>query len=700
VNLEDAIQTLAQECAELLDAMENALLRLEHVPTDTDLINEVFRAAHTIKGSAGLFGFDGVVQFAHHVESVLDRVREGSLAIDEELTALLLACCDHLGVLTRAATTGQPDTEHTRSAELSARLAQRLGPARSAAPPAAAHNTLSPAGAPPAASLAVWQIQLAFGRDVLRNGMDPLAFLRYLARLGEIRQIATRLTAPPAHEVDPESCYLGFEIRFESAATRAAIAQVFEFVQDDCDIRIELEPSDFPGGASGATEGPAPSASRPLPALDSLPELDAPRAAASATEAAPRETEARSDSRARDGRLIRVDADKLDQLIDLVGELVIAGAGNRLHAERAGAASLIEAASGVSRLVEEVRNATLGLRMVQIGATFQRFHRVVRDVSHELGKDIALVIEGAETELDKSMVEKLGDPLLHLVRNAMDHGIEPVERRLQAGKQERGLLRLNAYHDSGSVVVEVSDDGGGLHRDRILDKAIERGLVARDQQLTDREVFALIFEAGFSTADKISNLSGRGVGMDVVRSAIEALRGTVELESQPGRGTTVRLRLPLTLAIIEGFLVRTGPVHYVIPLEMVVECLGFNPHDRRSAEDRGFINVRDMAMPIVRLADHFALRSERSARENVVVVKGATGHVAGLVVDELMGELQTVIKPLGKLFSQVRGISGTALLGSGDVALILDVNMLVSELLRSNDKQRRTSGAAVTRAAN
>jgi len=395
-----------------------------------------------------------------------------------------------------------------------------------------------------------------------------------------------------------------------------------------------------------------------------------------------------------------VDADKLDQLIDLVGELVIAGAGNRLHAERAGVASLIEAASGVSRLVEEVRNATLGLRMVQIGATFQRFHRVVRDVSHELGKDIALVIEGAETELDKSMVEKLGDPLLHLVRNAIDHGIEPVERRREAGKQERGQLQLNAYHDSGSVVVEVSDDGGGLHRDRILDKAIERGLVARDQQLTDREVFALIFEAGFSTADKISNLSGRGVGMDVVKRAIEALRGTVELESQPGRGTTVRLRLPLTLAIIEGFLVRSGPVHYVIPLEMVVECLGFNPNDRRSAQDRGFINVRDMAMPIVRLAEFFALRTERGARENVVVVKGANGHVAGLVVDDLVGELQTVIKPLGKLFSHVRGISGTALLGSGDVALILDVNMLVSELSRSSDKQRRSSGAAVARAPN
>jgi two-component system, chemotaxis family, sensor kinase CheA len=396
----------------------------------------------------------------------------------------------------------------------------------------------------------------------------------------------------------------------------------------------------------------------------------------------------------REGRLIRVDAEKLDQLIDLVGELVIAGAGSRLHAERSGHTALVESATSVSRLVEEVRNAALGLRMVPIGATFQRFHRVVRDVSHELGKDIELAIEGADTELDKSMVEKLGDPLLHLVRNAIDHGIESVEARRQAGKSPRGRLKLNAFHDSGSVIVEVSDDGGGLRRERILEKAIERGLVQSDHNLSDREVFDLIFEAGFSTVDKVSNLSGRGVGMDVVRSSIEAMRGMVELRSQPGHGTTVSIRLPLTLAIIDGFLVRSGSVHYVIPLEMVDECLGFSPDDRRSAKERGFISVRGQALPVVHLSDTFGLAGGKGPREDVVVVKSGA-QAAGLIVDELLGELQTVIKPLGNLFGQVRGISGSALLGSGEVALILDVNAVVHDLARSDGTpQRRANGSA------
>jgi two-component system, chemotaxis family, sensor kinase CheA len=686
LNLDDAIQTFAHECAELLLAMENALLRLEAEPTNAELVNEVFRAAHTIKGSAGLFGFDSIVHFAHHVESALDRVRGGSIIIDADTTALLLECCDHVGALVRAATAREaPDAASSAKSD---RLVSRLAPllARPSAGPApAAEETAEPFGADPPGAERVFSIQLGFGREVLRHGMDPLAFLRYLQRLGTIVDLALNADAlPAAHEVDPECCYLSFDLRFRSAASQTEIEQVFEFVRDDCEIAIVPEAEAAPSTPARETREPSPHAALAAP--------EAPAPAASGPKA--EETDpTRNEPRAREGRLIRVDAEKLDQLIDLVGELVIAGAGSRLHAERSGHSALVESAASVSRLVEEVRNAALGLRMVPIGATFQRFHRVVRDVSHELGKDIELAIEGADTELDKSMVEKLGDPLLHLVRNSIDHGIEPVEARRQAGKSPRGRLRLNAYHDSGSVVVEVSDDGGGLRRERILEKAIERGLVQRDQVLSDREVFALIFEAGFSTADKVSNLSGRGVGMDVVRSSIESMRGMVELQSQPGRGTTVSIRLPLTLAIIDGFLVRSGTAHYVIPLEMVVECLGFSTADRRSAKERGFISVRGQALPVVRLSDSFALPGGDGPREDVVVVKSGT-QAAGLVVDELLGELQTVIKPLGSLFGQVRGISGSALLGSGEVALILDVNAVIHDLARSKaGSSKRTNGA-------
>lgn len=725
MDLSEAIQTFKHESAELLEAMENALLRMEIEPGETELVHEVFRAAHTIKGSAGLFGFDAVVHFAHHVESVLDRVRDGGLTIDANLTALLLASRDHIGALVRIATGSEltSDEAEAQGAALIGRLEPLLTPKAAAiAASIRPRATGAPAGKPaatgsgenarPAAAEGgadEWNIHLGFGREVLRQGMDPLSFLRYLARLGEIRRIYTLTDAlPPARQMDPECCYLRFEITFRSTASQAEIENVFEFVRDDCAIVVRRRQPTLPPPTLATTSFPAPAhlsrraqipsgvvheLSALVPAPSPADEPEAPvRALLNKAEAG---DAARGEARAREGRLIRVDAEKLDQLIDLVGELVIAGAGSRLHAERSGQSALVESATSVSRLVEEVRNAALGLRMVPIGATFQRFHRVVRDVSHELGKDIELSIEGADTELDKSMVEKLGDPLLHLVRNAIDHGIESVAARREAGKSERGRIGLNAYHDSGSIVVEVSDDGRGLRRERILEKAVAVGLVAPDQSLTDREVFDLIFEAGFSTADKVSNLSGRGVGMDVVRRSIEALRGVVELESQAERGTLVRIRLPLTLAIIDGFLVRSGKAHYVIPLEMVVECLGFSSTDRRSAKERGFIGVRGQVMPVVRLNEAFGMPIESGPREDVVVVRSGS-QTAGLVVDELLGELQTVIKPLGKMFENVRGISGSALLGSGDVALILDVNALVQSLAKRTEKlSRRTSAANV-----
>jgi two-component system chemotaxis sensor kinase CheA len=387
-----------------------------------------------------------------------------------------------------------------------------------------------------------------------------------------------------------------------------------------------------------------------------------------------------------ESRSIRVDADKLDQLINLVGELIIAGANVNMIAHRAKVVELEESTSKLSTLVEEVRDSALQLRMVKIGATFNRFQRVVHDVSRELGKDIALVIEGEDTELDKTVVEKIGDPLMHLIRNSMDHGIESAEVRRAQGKSEQGMVRLNAFHDSGSIVITVEDDGGGLKRDRILAKAIERGLVEVGHSLTDEEVYGLVLEAGFSTAEKVSNLSGRGVGMDVVKRNITALRGTVSMSSEEGCGTTVTVRLPLTLAIIDGFLIGVDKAVYAIPLDMIEECVAF------SAEpDHDYTNLRGEVLPFIRLRQLFGMRGESAKGENIVVLKHGNQR-AGLVVDTLLGEFQTVIKPLGKMFSQVKCVSGSTILGSGDVALILDVPSLVQQAIVGTEASVAAAG--------
>jgi two-component system chemotaxis sensor kinase CheA len=380
---------------------------------------------------------------------------------------------------------------------------------------------------------------------------------------------------------------------------------------------------------------------------------------------------------AAESRSIRVDADKLDQLINLVGELIIAGASVNLIARRARIVELQESTSKLSMLVEEVRDSALQLRMVKIGATFNRFQRVVHDVSRELGKSVALHIAGEDTELDKTVVEKIGDPLMHLVRNSLDHGIESAEVRAKCGKPAQGTLTLNAFHDSGSIVIMVQDDGGGLKRERILAKATERGLVESGHHLTDAEVYALIFEPGFSTAEKVTNLSGRGVGLDVVKRNITALRGTVGLSSVEGQGTTVTVRLPLTLAIIDGFLVQVGKAVFAIPLDMIEECIAFT-----AEPGHDYTNLRGQVLPFIRLRELFAIRAEAPRSENIVVLKHGD-QTAGLVVDKLLGEFQTVIKPLGDMFNQVQCISGSTILGSGDVALILDVPALVRQAVRT-----------------
>ncbi|WXF88141.1 chemotaxis protein CheA [Pseudomonas syringae pv. atrofaciens] len=683
INLDQAQQTFIVEARELLQAMEESLLQLESEPGDQDAIGAVFRAAHTIKGSAGLFGLTPIVSFTHIVEDVLDRLREGSVSVNAELIAVLLKSGDHmLELIDVVASRGQQMQQPALEREAALRQALQVfqAPASAGAADSASASVVS--DDEPSAEV-LWHISLRFGVDVFRNGMDPLSFLRYLNTLGQMVQVTTVTDSIPAVEAwDPESCHLGFEIDFRSAAGHAAINEVFDFVREDCAVEITaVNETPTPVEPTGTELVSQPEHSPIVASGELLGDQRAvPRTPATATATAVERPSSASEQKNKDGRYVRVNADKLDELINLVGELVIASAGASLLAKSCDNDPLQEASSTVSGLVEQILDGALHLRMIPIGDTFNRFRRVVRDVSQELGKDIDLIINGAETELDKTVVEKIGDPLMHLLRNSMDHGIESAEARRAAGKPAKGHLSLNAYHDSGSIVIEIADDGAGLNRERILDKAQQRGLVAAGASLTDQEIYNLIFEPGFSTAEAVTNLSGRGVGMDVVKRNITLLRGTVDLDSQPGQGTIVRIRLPLTLAIINGFLVGIDQSTYVIPLDMVQECIELDEHNRQLTRDSGYLDLRGEVLPLVYLRDHFNHEGPAARRQNVVVVRYAE-HKAGLVVDDLLGEFQTVIKPLGKLFGALRGISGSTILGSGAVALILDIPALLNQIV-------------------
>ena len=709
MNLDQALLIFIAESRELLEDMESSLLALEQTDDKSELINSIFRAAHTIKGSSGLFSLDHVVAFTHVVENVLDRVRGGTLAISDDLVATLLQCCDHIKALIDGVQAGQLDADEATkeaAAPLLVALHAVLGtPGGGVAALVAEHEVDSTQRMPgKGGGSDHWHLSMQFGPEVLRMGMDPLSFIRYLSTLGRIVDILTipdRLPAPSAME--PELCYLAFEMSLDTKADKAAIERAFEFVQGDVRLRILPPNSQVDEYIRLIKESPeiserigelmvrcgALTRQELDNALNTQADTIPPRqlgailveqqsVPAEVVDAALTKQKQVKEVQAQESRSVRVDADKLDQLINLVGELIIAGASVNMIAHRAKVIELEEATSKLSMLVEEVRDSALQLRMVKIGATFSRFQRVVHDVSRDLGKDIALIIEGEDTELDKTVVEKIGDPLMHLVRNSMDHGIESAELRAARGKPLKGTLKLNAFHDSGAIVITVQDDGGGLKKERILAKAIERGLVEAGHHLSDSEIYALVFEPGFSTAEQITNLSGRGVGLDVVKRNITALRGTVGLSSEEGVGTTVTVRLPLTLAIIDGFLVEVAKRVFAIPLDMIEECVAYT-----AEPDHDYTNLRGQVLPFIKLRDLFGITNPPPVKgENIVVLKYA-GQKAGLVVDTLLGEFQTVIKPLGQMFNQVTCISGSTILGSGDVALILDVPQLVKRSVNS-----------------
>ncbi len=699
MDMDQVKQTFIVECRELLAAMEDALLAQEDQVESAESINAIFRAVHTIKGSAGLFGLDAIVHFSHTVESVMDRVRSGQVKMTPELTGLFLECHDHLVRMIGGIHGDAPEPPEVKAEgeRLMAALVPWLEGALATVPKAVTPQL----AAREETGRDFWHISVRFGPQVLQNGMDPLSFVRYLRTLGRMVHLHSLLEKLPAGaSYDPELCYLGLEMDLDTPADRATLEDVFEFVRDDSQIRL-IPPNakveeyirliqELPEGeqylgeilvAGGCItprdleqalavqkteEDPGRRIGTILVQDQSVP----PPVVAAALDKQKKFQE----RQASEMRVVKVAAEKLDKLVNLVGELVIAGASAQVLARQAHDGRLLEATATFNKLVEEIRDNALSLRMVQIGETFSRFRRIVRDVSRELGKDIELEIQGGETELDKTIVEKISDPLMHIVRNSIDHGIEPAEVRKARGKPATGSLCLNAYHESGSIVIEVADDGGGLDRRRILAKAIEKGMVQEGAELSDNEIHNLIFEPGFSTAAALSNLSGRGVGMDVVRRNIDELRGSIELESYEGSGTTLRIRLPLTLAIIDGFRVEVDSTCYVVPLDMVIECLDLGPF--LESEENHLVNLRGEVLPFLRLREVFGLPGSAPPKERVVVVQYGETR-AGIVVDRLLGEFQTVIKPLGELFRNLKGVGGSTILGSGEVALILDVPQLV-----------------------
>ncbi len=706
-DLEAATQTFFTEAKDLLEAMESALLRDLDELTDSETLNEIFRAAHTIKGSAGLFNMATIVGFTHVVENVLDRARGQEIIIDQDLQGLLLTCRDHIGDLVEDAADGCESSEQTlaHGEELLSKLFPYLGEA------AAEENAEEPAQSEQekdSEAEGPWHISLRLNPDVLRDGMDPMSFIRYLSGMGELRQIATLEERLPdtVDEFDPETLYLGFELDVETKASREEIQEVFDFVKIGSEITI-LPPSSkvseyielirsMPESEqrlgvilvrSGAITQRELEEALDQQTVQSMENQDIAMLGeilAKEKSVAPQLVEAALDKQKKfsekrqDRQVVRVDAEKLDILINLIGELVISHQRVDLLATKTGHSQLLDAVNELGGFTEYIRDAALTLRMVPIGDIFQRFRRVVRDTAAELNKKIELKIRGAETELDRSMVEKLSDPLTHIVRNAIDHGIESPEHRLKIGKPEVGTVLLSAYHDSGIIVIEITDDGAGLNVEKIREKAIVKGVLDANATISDTELKQLVFHPGLSTASEVTNLSGRGVGMDVVKKNIDALQGSADVDSSPGKGTRLRIRLPLTLAIIDGFHVVCRNTHFIVPQNTVLECINLSVLKRD--QGRNCVNLRGDQIPTIRLSEVYNIPAPvnelEELREELVVVQFGDNR-AGVIVEGLFGEVQTVVKPLSPLFQSLQGIGGSSLLGSGDIAFILDIPQLI-----------------------
>ncbi|HEX4007923.1 MAG TPA: chemotaxis protein CheA [Acidobacteriaceae bacterium] len=671
----DFRQSFREEAREILVDLEACLLELNERRDDGEVVGRVFRALHTIKGSGAMFGFDDLAAFTHNLENAFDEVRKDHIAVTAELVDLTLSALDQI----RGMVEGSGDDPAACARILTAvgaLMARPQSPTTTHADPAgnagSAANAERVTAAPPAGTAEegerrVWRIHFAPGPEMLRNGADPLLLLRELGQMGTLAVEAELAAIPPLAELEPDRCYVSWEMTLATGAGLDAIRDVFIFVEDLCELQI--------APAAGENDGSADATAR---------SLEDPRSTAGR----------RSYDRPDNAASLRVPAARLDQLVNLVGELVTVQARLSEIATRSEDGAVGVVAEEIERLTAALRENSMNLRMMPIRGTFERFRRLVHDLARDLGKNVELTIEGADTELDKTVIDQLGDPLMHLIRNSMDHGIESPAERAAQGKRPMATIHLAARHSGASVVVEVSDDGAGIDSEAVRARAIERGLAGDDTPLSDEEIFAFIFQAGFSTARQVTDVSGRGVGMDVVRQRVESLHGSIDVASRRGEGTRVALRLPLTLAIIDGLLVTVGDGHFVLPLLSTLECVELTRADVEQANGRHVACVRGEIIPYIRLRQYFRQNTPPPEREQIMIVESEIGR-CGLVVDQVLGSCQTVIRNLGRFYRQVQMVSGATILGNGTLALILDPQRLVQEATRAQGTRRRPPRSSI-----
>jgi two-component system chemotaxis sensor kinase CheA len=701
-----------EEAAEHLAVVEEGLLNLEQHPEDLDLLNKIFRSAHSIKGTSGMFGFNAVAQFTHKMETLLDLLRNGQKAVSPAIADLLLRSTDCLKTLIESVKGGAVVDEETVQ-----RLTEELA--------AASQLHSQPATANPREVMAVssgdgthaqtYAITWTPPEWLFQRGLDPLQSLKELQGLGNLTAVVIDLSRlPDLAEIDPERCYLSWSMRLTTGKDMKAIEAVFEFVKEDSTLTIEtLEVkteektrTHEPSSTLTSTFVSEPDQPKPLgeilvesgvvsrETLDNalaqqkrvgqiLVEQQAatPQQIDQALQKQ-KQQESAVQSKKTDTASIRVDTDKIDKLINLVGELVITQSmlsdlGSRFDMGQL--AVLLERMAQLERNTREIQERVMSIRMLPIGTAFSRFPRLVRDLSAKVGKKIQLILSGEETELDKTVIESIGDPLTHLVRNSADHGLEPPEERLDNNKPELGTIRLNAFHEGGSICITVEDDGHGLNRDKIIAKAVKQGLIGENEKLSDDQIWPLIFKPGFSTAEKVTDVSGRGVGMDVVKRNIEALGGTISIKTATGKGTTFTLKLPLTLAIIEGMTVRVGKETYIVPLLSILESIQPKAGAIKTVVGKGeLINVRGTYLPMMRLYDMFCLQPEiTDPTKAILLILETEGERVAVMVDEILGQQQVVIKSMEQNFRKVEGVAGATILGDGTVGFILDVRGLL-----------------------
>ncbi|MDQ2641634.1 MAG: chemotaxis protein CheA [Pseudomonadota bacterium] len=674
------------ESFELLDAMEAALLRLTPGTADVETVNTIFRVAHSIKGGAGMFGFNQIASFTHTLETLLDELRSDRMQVTAPMCDGLLSSVD----LIRAMLTAQQKQQAwdaTEAQALQEQFREMVEPAPASAPPvpvpgpATMPGAVKPAAKPVTPGIATWRISFAPLPALLARGVDPVRLFEDLAGLGKVTVNADLSALPALQEVDPAQCRIRWQLTLATPMPRASIELIFDWAEGDCELVIERVEA-----CASATVEPASATTVASLVAAPVPPPVAAAAAAAAPVPAPATVEVNS---------IRVAIEKIDELLNVVGEVVITQSMLGQLAKDFEGVNADRLRAGLTQLesnVRELQESVMRVRMLPVGSVFSRFPRLVRDLSARLGKQIRLQLSGEQTELDKTVLEKIGDPLVHLVRNSVDHGIETVEERLAAGKPVEGTITLNAFHKGGTIKIVISDDGKGLHRDKLMEKARAKGLIAADAVLTDQQANELIFMPGFSTAEQTTDLSGRGVGMDVVRRNIKELGGNVELKSEPGKGTTTTITLPLTLAIVDGQTVQVGNETYIVPLVGIIESLQLRDGAAHEVYEHGEVfHFRGDYVPVIRLHEVFGIepRSHDLADGLLMVVEG-DGRRAGLFIDALLGQQQVVIKSMETHYARIPGVGGATILGEGSVALILDVPGLLRLAASRAPALRRT----------